>query len=344
MYLWSVVLELILWRVHGARASSPGHGLAGWFVVTRESSKLSRRRILRAGALGVVAVPLAAACSKGYDEGPDPLVPLLEQAMSDAAAATTLAGSSPKDADAAKQVADARTAHAEALRSEVDRLNRPKASNSPVSPASFGPDLAGLKQRLADARKQAEGMVGAQPRYRASLLASIAAGCAGLQRIAPGLDVEETAAALDAPTSATLPAESVDALQQALAAEHAAIWTYGLVSAYLPADVAKAATDGSAEHVKRRDFCERVLTAAGGTPVSPEAAYVPPKPVTDAASAKAVVATAESDTTTAWRGVVGRTDDAGLRTTATRALIASVRRGTPWRMEAGEKPAAVALP
>jgi hypothetical protein len=343
MYLWSVVLELILWRVHGARASSPGQGLAGWFVVTEESSKLSRRRILRAGALAMVAVPLAAACSTGYDESPDPLVPLLEQAKSDAAAATTLAGSSPKDAPAAQEVADARTAHAEALQSEVDRLNRPKASN-PVSPASFAPDLAGLKQRLADARKQAEGMVGAQPRYRASLLASIAAGCAGLQRIAPGLDVTETAAALDAPTSATLPAETVNALQQALAAEHAAIWTYGLVSAYLPADYTKAVTEGAAEHVTRRDYCERALTSAGATPVSPEAAYVPPNPVSDAASAKAVVATAESDTTTAWHAVVGSTDDAVLRTTATRAFIASARRGTPWRMEAGEKPAAVALP
>jgi hypothetical protein len=310
--------------------------------VTGESSKLSRRRILRAGALAVVAVPLAAACGPGYDESPDPLVPLLDQAKADAAAATALATTSPKDADVAKQVADGRSAHAAALQSEVDRLNRPKSTAAAAPPPPGG--LAGLKQRLADARKQAESMVGGQPRYRAGLLAAIAGGCAGMQRLSPGLDVTETAAELQAPTSVTLPPESVRAFQQVLSAEHAAIWTYGLVSAFLPAEFKKSATEGTAEHVKRRDFCERVLTAAGATPVTAEPAYVPPKPVTDAASAKSVVATAESDTMAAWRGVVGQTDDAGLRATATKALIASVRRGTPWRLESGEKPAAVALP
>lgn len=310
--------------------------------MTGESSKLSRRRILRAGALAVVAVPLAAACGPGYDESPDPLVPLLDQAKADAAAATALATTSPKDADVAKQVADGRSAHAAALQSEVDRLNRPKSTAAAAPPPPGG--LAGLKQRLADARKQAESMVGGQPRYRAGLLAAIAGGCAGMQRLSPGLDVTETAAELQAPTSVTLPPESVRAFQQVLSAEHAAIWTYGLVSAFLPAEFKKSATEGTAEHVKRRDFCERVLTAAGATPVTAEPAYVPPKPVTDAASAKSVVATAESDTMAAWRGVVGQTDDAGLRATATKALIASVRRGTPWRLESGEKPAAVALP
>jgi hypothetical protein len=311
--------------------------------VTGESSKLSRRRILRAGALAVVAVPFAAACAKGYDESPDPLVPLLEQAKADAAAASALATSSPGDAAVAKQVADGRTAHAQALQSEVDRLNRPKSTAAASAPPP-APGLAGLKQRLADARRQAESMIGNQPRYRAGLLAAIAGGCAGLQRISPGLDVTETAAELEAPAAVTLPPESVQALQQALSAEHAAIWTYGLVSAYLPADYTKSATEGTAEHVKRRDYCERILTAAGASPIAAEPAYVPPKSVTDEASAKSVVATAESDTMAAWRGVVGETDDTGLRASATKALIASVRRGTPWRMESGEKPPAVTLP
>jgi hypothetical protein len=321
----------------------PGSGLAGWIDVTTEWRGLSRRRILRAGTLALVAGPFAAACSKGYDVGPDPLAPLFEQATSDAAAATALAQSAPGNADAAKQVVAARTAHAEALKSEVDRLNLPKAPASP-KPSAPAATMDGLKQRLADARKQAEQMVGTQPRYRAGLLASIAAGCAGLQRIAPSLGPGLDAPALAVPTAAQLPSESVAALQQALAAEHAAIWVYGLVSAFLPADFSKAVADGSTEHVKRRDHCERVLTAAGATPISPEAAYVTPKPVSDAASAQSVVATAESDTAVAWLGVVERTDDAGLRTMATSALIAAARRGTPWRIESGEKPGAVALP
>jgi hypothetical protein len=310
--------------------------------VTGESSKLSRRRILRAGALAAVTIPLAAACGKGYDESPDPLVPLLEQAKSDAAAATSLAQSSAKDADVAKQVAAARTEHAQALQSEVDRLNRPKSSAKPSDTPSEG--VAGLKLRLAAARAQAESLVGTESRYRAGLLASIAGGCAGLQRLTPALDSGESSTDLAQPSITILPPAAVEALQQALSAEHAAIWTYGLVSAYLSADFTKATNEGSAEHVKRRDFCERVLSAAGATPVSAEAAYVPPKPVTDESSAKAVVATAESDTTAAWRGVVGQTDDPGLRSSATRALIASARRGTPWRIASDQKPSAVALP
>jgi hypothetical protein len=298
---------------------------------------------LRAGALALVAVPLTAACSQGYDLGPDPLAPLLEQAKSDAAAANALAQSSPADADAATQVADARTAQAQALQSEVDRLNRPKAAASATSTAP-ATTVDALKQRLADARTQAEQMVGTLPRYRAGLLASIAAGCASLQRVAPALGPGLDATALAPPTAAKLAPESVAALQEALAAEHAAIWVYGLVSAFLPADYSRAVADGSAEHVTGRDICVRVLTATGATPVSPEAAYVTPKPVSDAASAKSVVATAESDTAVAWRGVVERTDDVGLRTLATTALIASARRGTPWRMDSGVKPFAVALP
>ena len=312
--------------------------------MTAESSKLSRRRILRAGALAAVTIPLAAACAKGFDQGPDPLAGLLDQAKSDAAAATTLAQSSATDADVAKQVAAARTAHAAALQSEVDRLNRPKSPATTSEPPSVSEGLAGLKLRLSDARTRAEALLGTQPRYRAGLLASIAGGCAALQRIAPGLDSGESTTELAAPAVTNLPPETVTALQQALSAEHAAIWTYGLVSAYLSAGFTKATTEGAAEHVKRRDFCERVLSASGTTPVSAEAAYVPPKPVNDEASAKAVVATVESDTTAAWRGVVGQTDDPGLRTTATHALIASARRGTPWRMESGQTPSAIALP
>jgi hypothetical protein len=312
--------------------------------VTGESSKLSRRRILRAGALAAVTIPLAAACGKGYDEGPDPLVPLLEQAKADAAAATSVAQSSAKDADVAKQIAAARTEHAQALQSEVDRLNRPKSEAKASDAPSASEGLAGLKLRLSTARAQAEGLVGTESPYRAGLLASIAGGCAGLQRLSSALDTGESSTDLAQPSIPLLPAAATEALQQALSAEHAAIWTYGLVSAYLSADFTKATNEGVAEHVKRRDFCERVLSAAGATPVSAEAAYVPPKPVTDESSAKAVVATAESDTTAAWRGLVGQTDDPGLRASATRALIASARRGTPWRIASAQTPSAVALP
>ncbi|WP_328451545.1 MULTISPECIES: ferritin-like domain-containing protein [unclassified Amycolatopsis] len=307
--------------------------------MTGRPTELTRRAALRFGAVAALAVPLAA-CGPGYDESPDPLQPLLAAADADAAAARALAKG--KDADTAGQLADARAAHAAALKSEVDRLNRPKppTSASPPAPAA----LSDLKERLATARKQAEDLVPGLPRYRAGMVAAIAAGCAALQRINPALGPGEDAPAAAGPPGGAVPAEAVDPLQQALAAEHAAVWVYGLVGAFLPADFGEAEKGGVAEHALRRDLLQTMLAGAGATPVAPEPAYNPKKPVTDTASAALVVATAEADCASAWLAVVNHTDDAGLRTTALHALVAASRRGTPWRSEAGEKPAAVAMP
>jgi hypothetical protein len=300
----------------------------------------NRRAFLRAGALAALAVPFAAACSPGYDESPDPLAPLLRSAETDAAGAKALTGA---DAGIAEPVATARAAHAAALKAEVDRLNRPKPEQTgPVDNPPAGVD--GLKERLAQARKQAEELVPSLPRYRAGLVASVAAGCAALQQSSARLGPGDDAGAVEVPVSAPLNQEAAEAMQQALAAEHAAIWVYGLVSAYLPAAFASAVSRGSAEHVKRRDVCERMLSAAGQVPAGPEAAYVPPKPVNDATSAMELVATAEADATSAWLGVIDRTDDGALRRTALNALIGSARRGTAWRAEFGAKPVAIAMP
>ncbi|OXM53495.1 hypothetical protein CFP71_21585 [Amycolatopsis thailandensis] len=296
----------------------------------------SRRTFLRMGALAAVAVPLAAACSPGFDESPDPLGPLLRAAETDAAGAKALGAEG-------EAVATARAAHAAALKTEVDRLNRPKPEQS--GPAETPPSsVDALKERLAAARKQAEGLVPSLPRYRAGMVASIAAGCAALQQSSEKLGRGDDAGAVDVPAGVQLSGETADAVQQALGAEHAAIWVYGLVSAYLPAAFGGAVSRGTAEHVKRRNVCERMLSAAGQPPAGPEAAYVPPKPVTDANSAMELVATAESDVAAAWLGVIDRTDDAALRTTALNALVGSARRGTAWRAEFGAKPVAIAMP
>ncbi|QRP50760.1 ferritin-like domain-containing protein [Amycolatopsis sp. FDAARGOS 1241] len=301
--------------------------------MTARPFDLSRRAVLRLGAVSAVALPLAA-CSGGYDESPDPLAPLLSAADADAAAARALGD------PVAAQVADARAAQAAALKTEVDRLNRPKTSTAPAAPAS---NLAGFKERLATARKQAEDLVPTLPAYRAGLAAAVAAGCASLQRLAPSIGPGDDAQHVAAPAG-TGAADAVDSLQKALAAEHAALWVYGTVTAFLPGEYGDALKAGRAEHTARRDVLTQVVEAAGGTPVAPEAAYVPPKPVTDTASASALVASAEQDCSAAWLGLVTHTDDEPLRRMALQALIAAARRGTPWRQEAGEKPTALAMP
>ena len=310
--------------------------LAGWAHVRPRT----RRDVLRASALAALAAPLAA-CQTGYSDEPDPLALLAEQARSDAAAADAVVASSPAAADVAREYAAARTRHAQALQSEVDRLNRPKAAVQPVVPSADGP--AGLKQRLATAREQAEALVGPLPRYRAGLVAAVAGGCAGLQQVGSALGPGADPGAVTAPSS-QVPPESVGPLQQALSAEHAALWVYGLVSAFLPDAYDAGVAEGTREHQDRRDACVRMLTGAGVAPQVAEPAYLTPQPVTDATSAKSVVATAEADSATAWRGVLEQTDDTALREVALNALLASARRGTRWREAAGEHPTAIVLP
>lgn len=305
---------------------------------------LTRRDVLRAAALAALAVSTASACGAGYETGPDPLRPLLERARADAAAAGALARSAPEHAQLAGQVATARSAHADALQAEVDRLNRPVPEEPLPAPAPHVDGLEALGRRLADADTEAAALVPRLPRHRAGLVGSVAAGCASLRQLAPELGAGPAGEVGLNVEAGPLPQESVLALQDALAAEHAAVWVYGLVRAFLPGAYTRGLDAGAADHRDRRDACERVLTAAGATPRPSEPAYVPPEPVTDEDSAGKVVVAAETDAARAWHGVLERTDDAGLRTLAMRALTGSATRCTSWRAEAGQEPAAIALP
>ncbi|WP_199439039.1 ferritin-like domain-containing protein [Umezawaea beigongshangensis] len=140
----------------------------------------------------------------------------------------------------------------------------------------------------------------------------------------------------------TLSPEAVAATQTALAAEHAAVWTYGLVSAFV--SDADATTRGANAHRARRDTTARLLRDAGAEPQPPAAAYLPPEPVTDAASSIAALVAVEADACRAWHGVLERTDDTDLRRSALDALTESAVRATRWRKTGGITPVAVALP
>ncbi|GAB2820812.1 ferritin-like domain-containing protein [Lentzea nigeriaca] len=136
---------------------------------------------------------------------------------------------------------------------------------------------------------------------------------------------------------------SVDAVQTALGTEHAALWTYGMVSAFL-GNQAAAVAEGANAHRARRDATERWLRDKSATPNPPAAAYLPPAPVSDGPSALAALVAVEQDTCAAWRGVLERTDDAALRTTALEALTTAAVRATRWRKAAGTTPASITLP
>lgn len=137
----------------------------------------------------------------------------------------------------------------------------------------------------------------------------------------------------------------VDALQSALAAEHAAIWVYGVVGAFVSDALDSQLNQAATAHQARRDATERVLIDAGAPPVPPEPGYLTPEPVTDAASALRLAITAETDAAAAWRSVVERSSaDPGLRGAALDALTGAAVRATHWRATAGTNPATVPFP
>lgn len=137
----------------------------------------------------------------------------------------------------------------------------------------------------------------------------------------------------------------VDALQDALAAEHAAIWVYGLSGAFMPDALNDRLAEATTAHQVRRDATERMLIDASAQPVPAEPGYLTPEPVTDASSAIRLAITAETDAAAAWRAVVELSPaDPDLRAAALDALTEAAVRATRWRATAGATPLTVPFP
>lgn len=134
------------------------------------------------------------------------------------------------------------------------------------------------------------------------------------------------------------------ALTDALAAEHAAVYAYGVVAAYAAPDRARTIGEYTAAHRARRDATIDTLRAAGVPAPVAAAAYHSPFPVTDAASANRLAATVESDTAVAWRSVVERADSPDTRRAALDALTECAQRLTTWQAALGANPPMAAFP
>ena len=137
---------------------------------------------------------------------------------------------------------------------------------------------------------------------------------------------------------------TVDALQRALATEHAALWSYGLALAFLPTDRLATARTDLDTHQQLRGVLEQLISVARGTPAPALPTYRPPRPVTDGPSAAALLALAESDALAAWRSVLEHTADRALRQRGLAALTAGTARAARWRAVAGDIPAIPQFP
>ena len=129
--------------------------------------------------------------------------------------------------------------------------------------------------------------------------------------------------------SASAGAAGVTALQGALAAEHAAVYGYGMVGAMLAGAAQSHARADWIAHQEARDTLHAMLTMLGTTPVAASPAYQLPFPVTNAQSAQRLAATLENGVTRAYLAMVAVSTPA-LRAFAAQSMQTAANRATAW--------------
>ncbi|WP_054814221.1 ferritin-like domain-containing protein [Nocardia arizonensis] len=134
------------------------------------------------------------------------------------------------------------------------------------------------------------------------------------------------------------------ALLDALSAEYAAVYAYGVIAAYASSERTRLIAENTAAHRARRDATVAALTAAGVTAPAPEAAYTAPFPVDDPIPAANLAVTVENDAAIAWRAVVEQAESEATRRTAVEALTESALRLATWQAILGTAPPTVAFP
>jgi hypothetical protein len=139
-------------------------------------------------------------------------------------------------------------------------------------------------------------------------------------------------------------AGEAEALNAALAAEHAVVWGYGVVGGNAGESLRPAVRQADEVHRARRDALLPLVRRYGGEPVPTEAAYTLPFAVTDQRSALRLAVHLEEGAAAAWRYAVAATDRRDLRRTALAALTDSALRATGWRLRLPGTPPTVAFP
>ncbi len=124
---------------------------------------------------------------------------------------------------------------------------------------------------------------------------------------------------------------TVDAAQRVLAAEHAALYAYGVAGGVLDAGSSESTLAGAgyAAHRARRDRVEEAVRDLGADPVAAEPGYALPGPVTDAASATRLARQVEDRCAAAYAGLVAAATDE-LRGAAIGWLADAATRGLGW--------------
>ncbi|WP_328355738.1 ferritin-like domain-containing protein [Streptomyces sp. NBC_00445] len=122
------------------------------------------------------------------------------------------------------------------------------------------------------------------------------------------------------------------ALQAALAAEHAAVYGYGVVGGRIDEGRRTEARAAYDAHRARRDALARAVRELGGTPVAAAAGYALPFAVPDSSTAVRLAAELEDRVAGVYSDLV-RATDGTRRRTAAEALREAAVRAVRWRGE-----------
>jgi Domain of unknown function (DUF4439) len=133
-------------------------------------------------------------------------------------------------------------------------------------------------------------------------------------------------------------ATEAEALNAALAAEHAAVWGYGVVGAALPAGSRDLAAASESAHRDARDELVELLSERGADPVGAEGAYELPFPVLSEADAATLAVTLEDGVSAAYVRVLGEAAESATRELAVGALGTTEVRAVAWRARAKRTP------
>ncbi len=134
------------------------------------------------------------------------------------------------------------------------------------------------------------------------------------------------------------------ALNEALAAEHSAVWGYGVVGAALDPDAQESAAASEVAHRDVRDRVLGLLAERGTEPVGAEGGYALPFPVLSTTDAAALAVVLEDGAAAAWVRVLDQSVERGTRELAVAALTAAEGRAVGWRGAAGQTPTTRAFP
>jgi hypothetical protein len=122
----------------------------------------------------------------------------------------------------------------------------------------------------------------------------------------------------------------IAAMQAALAAEHAAVYGYGVTGAMLTGKAKSLAYADWRAHEIARDTLAAMIVKLGATPVAASPAYTLPFAVTNASSARRLAAVLEDGVTRAYLGLVG-VNDRALRIFGALAMQLPATRAAAWR-------------